>query len=118
MPNATVTKTHLHPSKLRALNPRQRYVFALLGHIFNELMLLQKLATITRPSLSATWYEKDAAAGTMMQVLKMLMGKVHEAMTMLKKKNIAEVLRSDYFPLALGLAEHWDNTIKHHDSLA
>lgn len=117
MPTATVTKTHLDAAKLRALSKDQRYVFALLGHVFNELMLLQKLATITRPLPSAEWHEKDAAAGTMMQVQKMLMGKVHEAMELLRKVSIAEVLKRDYFPLLPGLEEHWTETVRHHDSM-
>lgn len=117
MHTATITKTHLDSAKLRALSAHQRYVFALLGHVFNELMLLQKLATITRPPPSAEWHEKDAAAGTMMQVLKMLMGKVHEAMELLQKARIVEVLERDYFPILPGLEEHWTETVRHHDSM-
>ena len=39
---ADVQRLSLSADALRELDPQRRYVFALVGHIFNELMLLQK----------------------------------------------------------------------------
>ena len=44
---AQLSRISLSEDALRALDPQRRYVFALIGHIFNELMLLQKLIHVS-----------------------------------------------------------------------
>lgn len=47
---AEVSRLELSGDALRALGEHKRYVFALAGHVFNELMLLQKWIVSRRPT--------------------------------------------------------------------
>lgn len=46
-------KLTLSSEKFNSLSPADRYVFALVGHVFNELMILKKLICFF---LQATWF--------------------------------------------------------------
>lgn len=96
---AEVRSLELSATALRALDPHRRYVFALVGHVFNELMLLQKWVHISRKPPGNPGPEEDAAVGVTMFLVRLLSAKVYEALheDALTKKSVAEVLRADYF---------------------
>jgi hypothetical protein len=107
---------HLSAHKIRALDPRARYVFVITSHIFNELMLLQKLAHVTRLPPNIAGPRADASVGLSMFVIRMLVGKAHEALTMLRRQSTMNEL-SRYFNLVPGLAEGWSEAIAFADGM-
>jgi hypothetical protein len=113
---AEVCRIELSATALRALNPHQRYVFALVGHIFNELMLMQKWVHISRKPPGNPGPQEDAAVGVTMFLIRLLSAKVYEALheDALNKKAVAEVLRADYFDHVNGLNEQWDAVLVQH----
>ena len=116
---AEVRSLELSAAALRALDPQRRYVFALVGHIFNELMLLQKWVHISRKPPGNPGPEEDAAVGVTMFLVRLLSSKVYEALheDALTKKSVAEVLRADYFGSVDGLNEQWDAVLAKHADL-
>ena len=96
---AEVRRLKLSADRLRALDPQGRYVFALAGHVFNELMLLQKWVHVSRRAPGNPGPEEDAAVAVTMFLVRMLSAKVYEALHVdaLGKKAVADVLRADYF---------------------
>jgi hypothetical protein len=107
---AEVKRLELSATALRALGSQQRYVFALVGHIFNELILLQKWVHISRKAPGNPGPQEDAAVGVTMFLVRLLSAKVHEALHegALNKQSVADVLRADYFGNVDGLNEQWD----------
>lgn len=105
---AEVRRLELSSNALRNLDPHPRYVFALVGHIFNELMLLQKWVHISRMPPGNPGPQEDAAVGVTMFLIRLLSSKVYEALNALSKKKVADVLRSDYFGAVDGLNEQWE----------
>ena len=116
---AEVCSLELSATALRALDPDRRYVFALVGHIFNELMLLQKWVHISRKPPGDPGPEEDAAVGVTMFLVRLLSAKVYEALheEALTKKSVAEVLRADYFGGVDGLNEQWEAVLAQHAKL-
>lgn len=116
---AEVRSLELSATALRALDPHRRYVFALVGHVFNELMLLQKWVHISRKPPGNPGPEEDAAVGVTMFLVRLLSAKVYEALheDALTKKSVAEVLRADYFGSVDGLNEQWDAVLAMHAKL-
>ena len=110
---AEVRRLELSSTALRALDPHRRYVFALVGNIFNELMLLQKWIHISRRAPGNPGPQEDAAVGVTMFLVRMLSAKVYEALheNALSKKSIDEVLRADYFGGVEGLEERWNEVL-------
>lgn len=104
---------------LRALDPHRRYVFALVGHIFNELMLLQKWVHISRKAPGNPGPQEDAAIGITMFLMRLLSAKVYEALhgDALGKASVLAVLRADYFGKADGLNEKWDAVLTQYDRM-
>jgi hypothetical protein len=116
---AEVRRLELSGGALRALDPQRRYVFALVGHIFNELMLLQKWVHISRRAPGNPGPQEDAAVGVTMFLVRLLSAKVYEALhdDALGKKSVAVVLRSDYFGKVEGLNERWDAVLAQHEKM-
>lgn len=114
---AEVRKLELSATALRAMDLRRRYVFALVGHIFNELMLLQKWVHISRKPPGNPGPQEDAAVGVTTFLLRLLSAKVYEALDALAKNSVAEVLRADYFSNVAGLNEQWDSVLAQHAQL-
>lgn len=110
---AEVRRLELSSTALRALDPHRRYVFALVGNIFNELMLLQKWVHISRRAPGYPGPQEDAAVGVTMFLVRMLSAKVYEALheDALSKKSIDEVLRAEYFGGVEGLEERWNEVL-------
>lgn len=116
---AEVQRRSLSADALRALDPQRRYVFALVGHIFNELMLLQKWIHISRRAPGSPGPQEDAAVGVTLFLVRLLSSKVYEALHEdgLRKASVDEVLRVDYFAKVDGLNERWDAVLAQHDKL-
>lgn len=114
---AQVQRLELSAAALRALDPNQRYVFALVGHVFNELMLLQKWVHISRRPPGNPGPQEDAAVGITFFLVRLLSSKVHEALDVMTKKAVADVLSADYFGKVDGLSERWDAVLAQHGNL-
>jgi hypothetical protein len=116
---AEVRRLDLSAPALRALSPHQRYVFALVAHIFNELMLLQKWVHISRRPPGSPGPHEDAAVGITMFLVRLLSSKLYEALHQdaLTKKSIADVLREDYLGRVEGLTDKWDAVLVQHEKL-
>ena len=116
---AEVCSLELSATALRALDSHRRYVFALVGHIFNELMLLQKWAHISRRPPGNPGPQEDAAVGVTMFLVRLLSAKVYEALheDALTKKSVSDVLRVDYFGAVAGLNEQWDAVLNQYAKL-
>lgn len=106
----TVHMWKLSAAKLKALSETDRYVFALVCHMHNELMALQKMVLIAKPPLSAPGPLKDAGLGLTMLMLKTLLGKTYEALDTLNKPKIADRLRANFFQDPLHL-QHWEDAL-------
>jgi hypothetical protein len=116
---AEVQRLDLSATALRALSPHQRYVFALVGHVFNELLLLQKWVHISRRPPGDPGPQEDAAVGITMFLIRLLSSKVYEALheDALTKQSVADVLRTDYFGRVEGLNEKWGDVLSQHEKL-
>ena len=114
---AEVQRLELRPDVLRSLSPRQRYVFALSSHIFNELMLLQKWIHVSRRPPGNPGPQEDAAVAMSMFILRLLSSKVHEAFEVLTKQSVADILRSDYLRKVEGLETQWDAAVAEFEAL-
>ena len=119
MPNTNIElrKLSLSADKLKGLTAQERYVFALAGHVFNELMMLQKMVIISTPAPEAHAFTNDAAVGSALFVLRILIGKTEEAMRMLSKQSVAEVLRQQIFARVAGLEEKWSAVLSKYQSM-
>lgn len=115
--NVELHKLMLSADKLIALPLQERYVFALAGHVFNELMLLQKLVLIAQPPSDAHQFVKDAAVGSAIFALRVLVGKTEEAIKILTKDSVETVLRSRMFSGVEGLDAAWTEVIAKYDTL-
>lgn len=117
--HAEVQRLALSADALRALDPQERYVFALVGHVFNELMLLMKWVHISRKAPGNPGPQEDAAVGVTMFLVRLLSAKAYEALhdDALGKKSVADVLRADYFGKVDGLNDKWDAVLAHHEKL-
>lgn len=114
---AEVQRLDLSVSALQALDPHQRYVFALVAHIFNELLLLQKWAHISRWPPDSPGPQVDASVGITMFLVRLLSSKLFEALDALTKKSVADVLRTDYFEEDLGLNDQWGVVLDQYEKL-
>lgn len=114
---AELNRLELSGDGLRKLTPQGRYVFALTGHIFNELMLLQKWLHVGRMEPGNPGPQQDAAVAISMFLLRMLAAKTHEALDVLNKKSVSDVLRADYFAKDNGLTAKWDATLDAYSNL-
>ena len=106
----TVHMWKLSALKLKALPETDRYVFALVCHMHNELMALQKMVLIAKPPLDAPGPMKDAGVGLTMLMLKTLLGKTYEALDTLKKPKVADRLKANYFQDPVHL-QHWEDAL-------
>ncbi|MGF6648548.1 hypothetical protein [Paraburkholderia sp. GAS82] len=76
-----------------------RYAVLLLGHIFNEVMTLQKLAIVSIPHPSdPETPEKIGRVSRALFLSRMLSGKVHEAKERINKPEINTFLRERCYP--------------------
>lgn len=106
----------LSAERLRRLSPRDRYVFALVGHIFNELMCLLKLTQATRPPPGSHEFQMWAGVGQATTLLRLLLGKTHEALETLRRHSIDRHLRAHYFTEPR-LLEPWEAALERFERL-
>jgi hypothetical protein len=109
-----VVKLHrlkLSFAKLRSLPPEELYAFALAGHVFNELMMLQKMVLTSAPPQDSHPFVQDAGVGKTVFVLRLLVGKTEEAMKSLSKKAVIDILKAKFFAPKDGLTERWDAAV-------
>lgn len=87
---------------IRKLSDEQRYVYYLLGHMFNELMFLQKLAGFSVSTMSRHTDNRPARTNPeqaqALFLFRLTSAKVWEAVGALRKKEMSLVLRNDIFP--------------------
>lgn len=114
---ATLHKINLSSAKLKALGPNERYVFVLVGHIFNELMTLQKVMLVSQPPTEAHPFITDAGMTLSIIWLRLMVGKTHEAITCLKRESVQQVLRAQFFAPVEGLSEQWEAALQKYEDL-
>jgi len=114
--NTRLWRLNLSESKLRDLNTHQRYVYALTGHVFNELMLIMKTLHVSRRPPGTEGPLMDASVGTSMFMVRILVGKTHEALARLTRQSIREVLEAEYFSHIEGLTGRWVSTVDQYNS--
>lgn len=78
---AKVRRLELSADALKALNPQRRYVFALVGHISNELLLLQKWVHISPRASGNPGPQDEAAVSVTMFLVRLLSAKAYERFT-------------------------------------
>ncbi|SCY13794.1 hypothetical protein [Nitrosospira sp. Nsp13] len=98
--NITIKELTVPVSAIRKLSPHERYAYYLLGHIFNELMYLQKLTSFAMPKHKDTRAVRlgPELAQTLF-ILRIAASKVWEADICLTKHAVASVLKQTIFPL-------------------
>ncbi|MET3493030.1 hypothetical protein [Variovorax boronicumulans] len=106
-----IFRKNLNAAKLRGLDAQSRFVFASAGHVFNELLLLQKLVHVSRLPPNIEGPAMDSSVGVAMFMLRTLVGKTYEAILLLRKQTIATPLRDQYFASVAGLSERWDEVL-------
>lgn len=104
-------KLNLSVEKMKALPALDRYAFALAGHIFNELMLLQKMVTICQAEDESHPLAKDGGVMSSLFMVRTLAAKLHEAMDALTRPAVSAHLRAQYFQRVPGLEAKWDAVI-------
>jgi hypothetical protein len=115
--NGSVQRLNLSATGLKALSMHERFVFALSGHVFNELMLMQKLMHISRRPPEDVGPLADASVGTSLFVLRILVAKTYEALYSLSRPDVKEELAKNYFPKVDGLANQWEATVRQYKQL-
>lgn len=85
---------------IKKLSDEQRFVYYLLGHIFNELMCLQKLVSFALPKHNDRRPARlRPELGQAMFLFRIASGKIWEASKAIRKtKEVAKVLREDVLP--------------------
>jgi hypothetical protein len=112
-----LSRLNLSSAKLWDLPDQERYVFALAGHVFNELMFLQKLMIAAVPDKGAHTFSKDASVGSSMFTLRMVVSKAHEAMQELRKESNRSIFLDRILSKRDGLRDQWELVVRRYESL-
>lgn len=87
---------------IRKLSVEQRYVYYSLGHIFNELMFLQKLVGFAMSTMAKHKDQRPARINPeqaqALFLFRLASAKVWEAVDTIRKREMSIVLRNDIFP--------------------
>ena len=98
--NITIKELTVPVAAIESMSPEQRYAYYLLGHIFNELIFLQKLITFAMPKHSdIRTVHLDPELAQALFILRIASAKVWEANKCLSKGAAALVLKQTIFPL-------------------
>lgn len=109
----TVQVVRVPISAVKALTPKDRYAYYLLGHMFNELMFLQKLLIVTmRQSEKPTPPELCAGNAQALIVFRIAAGKLWEAWQVMTSSELSHSLRESFLPLIEGSKERWKELSK------
>jgi hypothetical protein len=86
--------------RVAALSAEERYAYYLLGHLFNELMFLQKLLHFAIPKhADARPVRQLPEYGQLFFVARLAVGKMWEAKLALERSEMSKVLRTSFLPL-------------------
>lgn len=95
----TVKELKIPISAVSALNEHQRYTYYLLGHIFNELMCLQKIIMFSVPKHGDIRTARlDPEIGQILLFFRLASGKVLEASQLINNGIVSRVLEQIIFP--------------------
>lgn len=95
----TVNSLSISVEKIALLSSETRYTYYLLGHIFNELMFLQKLLNISMPKHEdKRAFRWNAEWSQSMFIIRLAAGKLWEAKLAIDKKEVSQSLRSEFLP--------------------
>ena len=85
--------------KITALTNEQRYVYYLLGHMFNELMCMQKLVAYALPKHDDRRpFRRLAELSQALLLFRLSTAKIYEAKIILDTQVVQAVLEADVFP--------------------
>ena len=91
---------------VRSLSPAERYAYYLLGHIFNELMFLQKLLKFALPIHDdERSFRKQPEMAQALCLFRIAAGKMFEAKLALENPTMSQVLPVSFLLLAPGLSD-------------
>lgn len=94
-----VYRVDLTKEKLEAMPPKERQLLLLLGHAANEINVLQKLIKMTTPGNSGLAFVSHAETGQSFILVRVLIGKLHEAWELFKNRFQSESdINSKYVP--------------------
>jgi hypothetical protein len=99
MGSIRVTKIALTSSKLAAMKQAHRNWLFFLGHVSNELMMLNKWVLWSDPHLPPEDVRQKGAAAQTAFLLRLLLGKQHEAADVLAESYFSNPLRKEIDPL-------------------
>ena len=95
-------------SAVRALVPEERYAYYLLGHVFNELMFLQKLLKFALPIHDdERSFRKQPEMAQALFLFRIAAGKVFEAKLAFDNPTMSKVLPGSFLPLKPGLMDRF-----------
>jgi hypothetical protein len=95
-----LTRLILDPEKIARLSVEQRFTFFLMGHMFNEIMSLQKLVYRTMAQEDEPITAKiEGSVATSTMLIRLLAGKLMEAGDRLNSAPVGPTLVADYFDL-------------------
>ena len=98
--SVTVQKLTVRSERVWLLDPEKRYAYYMLGHLFNELMFLQKLLGFVLPNHGDDRsIRMQPEIGQAMFLFRLAAGKLWEAKLVLGTKEFSAVLRSSFLPL-------------------
>jgi hypothetical protein len=112
---AEIHRVHLTKAKLAAMPEAERSLLLLLGHASNEINVLSKLILMTRKDDPAIKLIDHVESGQILVLLRVLIGKLHEAWRLFGKRFQADqVIREKYLPqLSPEAAEAFKKLKKH-----
>lgn len=95
-----VQRITVSSDRVLALSPEERYAYYLLGHFFNELMLLQKLLAFALPKHDDNRpLRQQPEMGQALFLFRIAAGKMWEAKLALNREVLSVVLRLSFLPL-------------------
>ncbi|MDQ7981907.1 hypothetical protein QYH69_32305 [Paraburkholderia sp. SARCC-3016] len=98
MKNEQLTKVTLPKDAWAELDNETQFAILLLGHIFNEIVTLEKLLVATHPHDQQTRIERSGSVSQSTLLQRILVGKLYEAKASLSSKIINRFLKDKCFP--------------------
>ena len=95
-----VQRIAVSADRVLALSPEERYAYYMLGHFFNELMLLQKLLAFALPKHDDNRpLRQQPEMGQVLFLFRIAAGKMWEAKLALVRVDLSRVLKLSFLPL-------------------
>lgn len=103
-----IQKLTFPKESLEGVPVEDRYTYLTLGHMFNELMALQRLLSFSLPrDEDVEPAVRDAKFGQAMLVLRVTAGKLYEAHKALDAREMSGSIRTRFLPLLSDGADRW-----------